>query len=38
MEYGGGKYTYALVEPWAKLPERESIKETSGWKKPLYRR
>ena len=30
MEYGNGKYTYALVEPWAKLPEGESFIDVCG--------
>ena len=30
MEYGNGKYTYTLVEPWAKLPEEESFIDVCG--------
>ncbi|NQT01986.1 MAG: hypothetical protein HQ580_08185 [Planctomycetes bacterium] len=25
MRYGSGKYTYELVEPWAKFPDGESF-------------
>jgi streptogramin lyase len=30
MEYGCGKYTYSLVENWAKLPEGESLVDVVG--------
>ena len=30
MKYGNGKYTYELVEPWAKLPGRESFIDVCG--------
>jgi len=30
MAYGSGKYTYELVEPWAKLPEGESFIDVVG--------
>jgi len=30
MIYGSGKYTYELVEPWAKLPEGESFIDVVG--------
>ena len=30
MRYGSGKYTYELVEPWAKLPEGESFVDVVG--------
>ena len=30
MEYGSGKYTYSLVEGWAKLPEGESLVDVVG--------
>jgi len=30
MKYGNGKYTYELVEPWAKLPEGESFIDVCG--------
>ncbi len=30
MKYGDGKYTYELVEPWAKLPEGESFVDVTG--------
>ncbi len=30
MEYGSGKYTYTLVEDWAKLPEGESLVDVVG--------
>ena len=30
MEYGSGKYTYSLVEGWAKLPEGESLVDIVG--------
>ena len=30
MRYGTGKYTYELVDPWAKLPEGESLVDVCG--------
>jgi streptogramin lyase len=30
MRYGNGKYTYELVEPWAKLPKGESLVDVCG--------
>ena len=30
MEYGSGKYTYSLVEGWAKLPAGESLVDVVG--------
>ena len=30
MTYGSGKYTYELVEPWAKLPEGETFVDVCG--------
>jgi len=30
MKYGNGKYSYELVEPWAKLPEGESFIDVCG--------
>ena len=30
MEYGSGKYTYTLVESWAKLPKEESLVDVTG--------
>jgi DNA-binding beta-propeller fold protein YncE len=30
LEYGSGKYTYTLVEDWAKLPEGESLVDVVG--------
>ncbi len=30
LEYGGGKYTYTLVEGWAKLTEGESLVDVVG--------
>ncbi len=30
MRYGSGKYTYELVDPWAKLPEGESFVDVCG--------
>lgn len=30
MEYGCDKYTYSLVENWAKLPEGESLVDVVG--------
>jgi streptogramin lyase len=30
MEYGSGKYTYALVKSWAKLPKGKSLVDVTG--------
>ena len=30
MKYGNGKYSYELVEPWAKLPQGESFIDVCG--------
>ena len=30
MRYGSGKYTYELVDPWAKLPEGDSFVDVCG--------
>jgi DNA-binding beta-propeller fold protein YncE len=30
MKYGSGKYTYELVDPWAKLPEGETFVDVCG--------
>ncbi|MFC1952157.1 peptidyl-alpha-hydroxyglycine alpha-amidating lyase family protein [Chloroflexota bacterium] len=30
MKYGNGKYTYELVDPWAKLPEGETFVDVCG--------
>jgi len=30
VKYGSGKYTYELVEPWARLPEGESFIDVCG--------